>query len=283
MSESTAGDLGGRLREARERRGITLRQIASVTKISLAALEALERNDFARLPGGLFSRAFVRSYATQVGLDPEETVQQFIAQFPYSSVTAGHPTAGTIEDNEAVESDRRMASMALRLVMISLPVAGLVLYYGAQGARRAPLQEPAAPVAEATAGTSNPAGAPGPMKPEEPLPVATGSADAGTAFPPLVDAPRAPAAGRLAVGLSAAAPCWVSAVVDGQQVLRRELKPGEKHMFDVQRNFVISLGDAAAVRLTLNGAAARPLGGPGQVLEALRINPTNFTDFLATP
>jgi len=54
---------------------VSLRQIANATKISIAALEALERNDISRLPGGIFSRAFVRSYAVEVGLDPETTIE----------------------------------------------------------------------------------------------------------------------------------------------------------------------------------------------------------------
>ena len=59
--DRASGDFGSRLRAARERRGVSLRQIATATKISVSALEALERNDLSRLPGGIFSRAFVRS------------------------------------------------------------------------------------------------------------------------------------------------------------------------------------------------------------------------------
>src|SRR6266704_6105778 len=85
------GGFGKKLREARERRGITLREIADTTKISVSQLEALERNDISRLPGGIFSRAFVRSYAVEVGADPEQTVRDFLSQFPDDSVTAGSP------------------------------------------------------------------------------------------------------------------------------------------------------------------------------------------------
>src|SRR6266487_4924863 len=74
-------DFGGKLRQARERRGISLRQIASSTKIAAAALDALEKNDISKLPGGIFSRAFVRSYAVEVGLDPDETVKEFLERF----------------------------------------------------------------------------------------------------------------------------------------------------------------------------------------------------------
>src|SRR5215510_7948586 len=123
--QQATDDFGQKLRDARERRGLSLRQIASATKISLLTLEALERNDIARLPGGIFSRAFVRSYALEVGLDPEETIQEFMGQFPQDSVTAGHPTTGLI-DHEAVESDRRMATTFLRLIFVSIPLAVIV-------------------------------------------------------------------------------------------------------------------------------------------------------------
>src|SRR5882724_9178912 len=94
-------DFGSRLRDARERRGVSLRQIANATKISMGVLEALERNDISRLPGGIFGRAFVRNYAIEVGLDPEATIEDFITQFPNDSVTAGHPASDRGEDNVA--------------------------------------------------------------------------------------------------------------------------------------------------------------------------------------
>src|SRR5882672_377431 len=119
------GDFGGKLRAARERRGVSLRQIANATKIAVSVLEALERNDISRLPGGIFGRAFVRSYAVEVGLDPEETIHDFISQFPHESVTAGHPTTTQVEDHDKVESDRRMASTFLRLIAVSVPIVGV--------------------------------------------------------------------------------------------------------------------------------------------------------------
>src|SRR2546428_3425499 len=143
MAEHRVVDFGTKMKRAREARGVSLRQIATATKISVSALEALERNDISRLPGGIFSRAFVRSYAVEVGLEPEETIQEFLAQFPHDSVTAGHPPSHQIEDNEALESDRRMATAFLRLLAVSLPVAGVVLYFSMSG--RPAVDPPAAP------------------------------------------------------------------------------------------------------------------------------------------
>src|SRR5437763_15863307 len=114
-AERTATGFGPMLRDARERRGMTLRQIATATKISVAVLEALERNDISKLPGGIFGRAFVRSYAVEVGLDPESTIQDFIAQFPNDSVVAGHPASIHVEDHVAVESEQRTAGTFLWL------------------------------------------------------------------------------------------------------------------------------------------------------------------------
>src|SRR4029078_146802 len=125
----TSSSFGGRLRDARERRGVSLRQIANATKISVAVLQALERNDITKLPGGIFSRAFVRSYAIEVGLDPETTIQDFIAAFPHDSVTARHPRSNQAEDHEAIESDRRTATTFVRLGLISVPIAIAVLYF----------------------------------------------------------------------------------------------------------------------------------------------------------
>jgi cytoskeletal protein RodZ len=103
-------DFGGKLRQARERRGISLRQIAASTKISPAALDALERNDVSKLPGGIFSRAFVRSYAVEVGLPPDETVKEFLDCFQAEPV-APVPTHVPLPEHETrFESQRRMAS-----------------------------------------------------------------------------------------------------------------------------------------------------------------------------
>src|SRR5688572_668562 len=88
-STGSPSTVGARLRAARDTRGISLRQIAERTRISVMVLEALERDDIKRLPGGIFTRAFLRSYAVEVGLDPDTTVDEFLAQFPPESVIAG--------------------------------------------------------------------------------------------------------------------------------------------------------------------------------------------------
>ena len=78
---SNKESFGLRLRAARERRGLTLESITAKTKVPSALWEALERNDLANWPAGLFARAYVRDYARIVGLDPEEVVEEFCRFF----------------------------------------------------------------------------------------------------------------------------------------------------------------------------------------------------------
>lgn len=78
MDDTTS--LGAYLRAERERRGMALRTISEHTKVSLPLLEGLESDDISRWPGGIFRRAFVRSYAESVGLDPDDVFRRFEQQ-----------------------------------------------------------------------------------------------------------------------------------------------------------------------------------------------------------
>lgn len=73
---------GARLRQQREERQVTLTTISTKTKIKLALLEALESDDLSFWPKGLFGRAYLRDYATAVGLDPEALVSEFLTLYP---------------------------------------------------------------------------------------------------------------------------------------------------------------------------------------------------------
>ena len=116
-------DFGVTMKRAREQRGVSLRQIADVTKLSVRALEALERNDISRLPGGIFSRAFVRAYAVEVGLDPEQTVADFITRFPDDIVTQGHPRTRVIVDERDDDQQRsRLTLLARVAILVALVV-----------------------------------------------------------------------------------------------------------------------------------------------------------------
>jgi len=72
-----AASIGEQLRLAREERGIGLRDICDQTRISIHYLEAIEADDYKRLPGGVFNRSFIKAYARCVGYDEREAVEGY--------------------------------------------------------------------------------------------------------------------------------------------------------------------------------------------------------------
>lgn len=260
-------DFGGKLRQARERRGVSLRQISANTKISISVLEALERNDVSKLPGGIFSRAFVRSYAIEVGLDPEQTVREFLARFEGEPAPAAASAARVTEEESSFDSQQRIAGVLLKLIVISLPLVGLILYYTLRSrpvadasSARAVSQEESPDASSARTGT-----------PVQPPP--------GTA-PVLPEAPPAARPDAIKLELHPTGTCWITLIVDGRRVLSRVMQAGEREAYSVRHEAVIEVGDAAAFAFSINGRPGRSLGGAGQVRTA-RITPSTAAEYVA--
>ena len=122
-SLDTQRDFGERMKRLREQRGISLRDIADHTKLSVRTLEALERNDISLLPGGIYSRGLVRAYAEQIGADPETTVQEFVARFPDASVTGGGPY---VDEEINTDPPSQLTRRIVIAVAIVAPVALII-------------------------------------------------------------------------------------------------------------------------------------------------------------
>jgi transcriptional regulator with XRE-family HTH domain len=105
MSEPTT--LGSWLRRERERRGVTLAKISEETKVSVPLLEGLEADDLSRWPGGIFRRAFVRSYASAIGLDPELVVRRVEEEHPSEPVEAAPAGVSAVKSAEPAETRRQ--------------------------------------------------------------------------------------------------------------------------------------------------------------------------------
>jgi cytoskeleton protein RodZ len=296
MTDESTVDFGTHLRLAREKRGLTLQQIAATTKISGRVLAALERNDISILPGGIFSRAFVRSYAREIGLDPERTVELFVASFPTESAPEAAPVV-LAEDPVEFESGRRVATTLLQLAGLSLVVVVAVLIYfnlrgttkpvmppegqrpatsPARGAEPSP-PPPAPRVGEGQAQPSADPGAPAPADvPASVLPAgAVPSATTPSAQAAAAPEPSAP----LRVSLTTKGPCWISLTVDGTRAVARVVQAGERLTYPAQSEIVLNVGDAGAVALTINDVPARALGAPGTVVTT-RITLDNYKALL---
>jgi cytoskeletal protein RodZ len=120
-------DIGTRLKQAREQQGKSVRDIAQATKLSRITIDALEANDFTRLPGGIFARACVRACAREVGLEPEAVVKAFVEQCPSAA-------RETIDDLAARSQGSgvpslRWLTVALVLTLLAASAVGAYYWY----------------------------------------------------------------------------------------------------------------------------------------------------------
>lgn len=261
-------DLGARLKRARESQGASLKDVATRTKISVATLEALERNDFSRLPGGIFGRAFVRAYALEIGIDPEATVLEFQQRLEDLERDAAARVKArpevTDDDREFLEKQRR-AVRILRIVAIVLAIGGVSLLAW-QLHRFFERRDAAAPQADpVTAPVQPPASS-------AVTPIAPPAA-------PLA-APPAPAAAtdKLTVELEVTEDCWIYATTDGTRAFSQLFRTGDKQRLEADREILLDVGNAGAVKWTIDGRPAKPLGRPG-VHQRTRVTKANKAEF----
>jgi len=98
---------GEALRRRREQRGISLKDLAHRTKISASLLAGIERGDCSRWPGGIYSRAWVREYASAIGLDAEQIAARFTNCFAHVAFPDGTPEEVEAAERAAVQRTAR--------------------------------------------------------------------------------------------------------------------------------------------------------------------------------
>ncbi|MGD8376493.1 MAG: helix-turn-helix transcriptional regulator [Acidobacteriota bacterium] len=147
---------GDEIRREREVRGIELSEIAESTKVNRRFLEALEANDFDALPGGLFTRGFIRAYATHIGADPDRLINAYLLQLRQTKETLGDaPHSGPRLEVHEPHRDpparrrRRLWPVLLALAALAAALAVVLLPPGLLSGERteAPRESPPVPAA----------------------------------------------------------------------------------------------------------------------------------------
>jgi cytoskeleton protein RodZ len=119
-----AATIGEQLRLAREGRGIPLREISDQTRISIHYLEAIETNDYKRLPGGIFNRSFVKAYARYVGYDEKEAVDGY-TRYMRELGDSGDEVASTPYHSK-VYTDAPATRSPILTVLLAIVILGIL-------------------------------------------------------------------------------------------------------------------------------------------------------------
>jgi len=162
------GDFGQNLRREREARGVALEDISRATKISVRLLQAIEDEEFERLPGGIFNVNFVRQYARQLGLDDEKIVSEY-RRLTAPPVETETPRSSLPPEWIARAAEQRAGEREPRVWMGATVVVAAIAIGGAAyliwSGRRAPAERFSPPAAAAPPPAA-PATIPAPQRPE---------------------------------------------------------------------------------------------------------------------
>jgi cytoskeletal protein RodZ len=267
-------NFGASFKKAREFRGITLDQIAKETRISTRFLAAIENEEFHLLPGGVFNRGFIRTFAERVGLDPDEALADY-----ERLVSAGEPNDVQSATHDAsTRRERHLYPAAVAILALAIGIFYFVTRESqpVQTATAPPISKPAPPVQQPP---------PPPVAAPETTPDATPVAVAEQTPPPTVvsaaaQAPAPAPAQAMTLDIEAHEKTWIKVTSDGTSVIAGEvLEPGMTRKFTAENSIYISVGNAAGLTLKINDKVLKPLGKSGQV-RSVTITPATLNDFI---
>ena len=273
-------NFGASFKKAREFRGITLDQIAKETRISTRFLAAIEDEEFHLLPGGVFNRGFIRSFAERVGLDPDQAIADY-----ERLASVGEPNDIPSAENLAPSGrERHLYPAAIAILAIAIGIFYFVTRESrpVQIATQPPVSKPAPPVQEpppAAAAPAEPAPDPNAIPVADQTPART-AVSAPTPAP--VTAPPRAATQALTLDVEAHEQTWIKVTVDGNSANAggEILEPGMTRKFTAANSIYISLGNAAGCALKINDKVMKPLGKSGQV-KSVTITPATLNDFIS--
>lgn len=237
--------IGQYLKRVREERGISLRAAEEETKIRVRYLKALEEDDFASLPGGVYARGFLRSYARFLGLDADEIVQW------YNSLTSqqAEEKKPEVQVTPPSAGRRGLLLFALMLTVVGFVLLGFFLYsYVGRPTGVVPSRD-----ITGNNGITIEERADG--EPTEEKETDEGETASSLTF--VRDTERLGeylvANGPIIVEARVEdAPCWIRVVADGR-VQEETLQPGTERVYTAQAQLWLKAGNPGSLFLVVNG------------------------------
>lgn len=278
-SENATLSFGRYLQSIRIERGISLRAVAQETRIRPETLHFIEEENHRRLPDEVYVKGFLRAYAKAIGADADEAVQRYNSRLAVKRRIA--LSEADLYRSGGAFWRRLLLALGAVLCLIVATLYAVSAWREhsppkpevATETTEAPAAEPApekqaavstAPAIEKAAPT--PANEPGPAPAMEPA--------AGSDAPALDAAAKTAAASpaapdKLRLTIDTIEETWLKIIVDDQRPKQYRLYPGDHIELEGARNFNLLIGNAAGVRLDLNGKAVTLSGKSGQVVNIL--------------
>lgn len=269
---------GEHLKREREMRNVSLEEVSAATRISVRFLEALEDEQWERLPGGVFNRGFIRSVARFLGLDEEGLIAE------YAMETRERPEIA-VWTKEPVHPRTNWTWVMGTIVALLLLVGGVWFAHVRYGPAFDAWHQ-AHPIAKAilnrfhrrkAADANTQSGAAAAVTPQTSAHVpAEGTPNAGPysgkaqgyekAASPAESATSSQATGDtpLELKVEAGETSEVTVIADGKSVFSGRLEALRSLSFSAQKSFTVTSSKSSAVLLELNGHTVPPLGPPGQ-------------------
>ena len=244
---STIGDT---LRRERVRQGLDLQVLSQTTKIGTRMLQAIEVGDYTKLPGGVFTRSFIKQYALALGLDPASLENELSGLRGESEESGRSGQTGALQQNEPKPSNSLISSAAWVLLAVAACIGVYYLLRPEEPKKTAPVIAQSAQKSAPNSGT------------EPQLPAAESPRVAGN---PVSAASPAIGNGPLQVVLSALEPSWVSISVDGKLKFSGTLQANDRREINAEDRVKVVAGNAGGVEISLNGKNIDALGPKGQV------------------
>ena len=254
-------DIGSELRTARLRRQLTIEQVAKLTKIRPSLLQAIERNDFHQLPGALYAKGFLKSYAREVGLKPDEIVAEYVRMTALPAESAPAPAAVRPVGGPAWQLSPLLTRW--RAIAGVFVLAWFVASYLAHQRANVATSSNADQVASAASGP--------PVVDDR----STGTSGGSPSSSPR---PMTDQADSIRLEVQITGPCWVAADTDGERVINRLMTAGERETIHARDAITVRVGDPSAFKFRINGQPGRSLGAPGQAV-TIRITRENYASF----
>lgn len=257
---------------------MSLREIADSSKISMRYLDALEQDRFDVLPAPVFARGFLREYARVVGLNPDEVVNLFLVALDETKGATSRVETQRAPRSKAGPSPVGYGLLLALAVLLFLGIAALLSFYAER--RKAPAAPAPTAIQESGASVGReelPSGDEEHSPPAEARATAA-AAEPGASGAPAAATPAAPADAPpaepepLRLVLTFVQDCWLETVVDGRHRESELRAAGETVALDAKDSVVLTLGNASAVAVELNGKPYPLPRNSTRVVRDLRID-----------